>query len=514
MVSAMRIAVPESVSQPAKTCAAVALVPASVMLGLALWGLDRGTMWSDESATYQLAQRSVPEIRQLLASHDAVHGLYYLVVHYVLDLHASEVMLRLPSVLAAVGTAALVAATGHRLAGPRVGLWAGLLFAITPMVSHYAQEGRSYALVALGAALATFCLVLAVERSSFTRWVAYWSIVTVTALLHEFALLLLVAHGSTLLVAQVRRGVVGRWATAAGLATIVLLPLVLFAQGQIGQVSWSARPGVEELAALAREFAGPSAPVAAVVAVLVAVALLRPLPATGPMGLTAVALPLAALPPVLLYLASQREPVFLDRYLLFALPGVPLLVAAGLDRLGRWLPQRRAVAIAGVVAIAVALGWQLPIHADERSPGSRVDDLAPVAALVAAAARPGDGVVFLPSYERHVALSYPREFAGLHDVALRSTGAASGTLVGLESSPEQIRHRLESLDRVVLVVMPGSIGSEWLEIHRTESGKLAALHELFDVAGTSSVHSGTVTVYVRKKPGHPPAGFNSASCCR
>ncbi|RSS31166.1 hypothetical protein EF902_48220, partial [Streptomyces sp. WAC05858] len=135
------------------------VLPMAVMLALGLWGLDRGTMWRDESATYQMARRTVPQIRDALGTVDAVHGLYYLLMHPLLALHPSEVTMRLPSVLAAVAATALVAALGCRLARPRVGLWAGLLYAATPVVTHYAQEGRSYALVTAGAAWATYLLV-------------------------------------------------------------------------------------------------------------------------------------------------------------------------------------------------------------------------------------------------------------------------------------------------------------------------------------------------------------------
>ena len=122
----------------------------AVMLTIGLWGLDRGGMWGDESVTFQVAQRTVPQIWRLLHDVDAVHGLYYLFMHAVLTVHPSEVVLRLPSVCAATATAGLVAALGVRLAGPRAGLGAGVLYAITPMTGHYAQEGRSYALVAAG----------------------------------------------------------------------------------------------------------------------------------------------------------------------------------------------------------------------------------------------------------------------------------------------------------------------------------------------------------------------------
>ncbi len=56
--------------------------------------------------------------------------------------------------------------------------------------------------------------------------------------------------------------------------------------------------------------------------------------------LTSVALPLLLLPPVILLSVSQFRPLFHERYVLYALAGAPLLVAAGADRAAgalRWL---------------------------------------------------------------------------------------------------------------------------------------------------------------------------------
>src|SRR3954447_23881551 len=102
---------------------AAVLVPVVVMFALGLWGLDRDGMWRDEAATFQVARRSLPQIWYLLRSVDAVHGLYYLLMHPVLALHPGEVLLRLPSVCGAAAAAGLVAALGVRLGRPRVGLW-------------------------------------------------------------------------------------------------------------------------------------------------------------------------------------------------------------------------------------------------------------------------------------------------------------------------------------------------------------------------------------------------------
>src|ERR1044072_2475587 len=44
-------------------------------------GAARPSFWFDEAATISASTRSVPDLWQLLHSIDAVHGLYYLVMH-------------------------------------------------------------------------------------------------------------------------------------------------------------------------------------------------------------------------------------------------------------------------------------------------------------------------------------------------------------------------------------------------------------------------------------------------
>ncbi|MFI8944521.1 glycosyltransferase family 39 protein [Streptomyces syringium] len=487
-----------------RTAAAAVLTPAAVMLALGLWGLDRGTMWRDESATFQVARRSLPEIWHLLGTIDAVHGLYYLLMHAVLAVRDDELALRVPSVLATAATAALVGAIGCRLARPRVGLWAGLLYATTPFVSHYAQEGRSYALVATGAALATWLLIRAVEHPSYGRWAGYGAVVGITALLHEFAILLLAAHGLTLLLSRAAWRTWRGWGCAASAAVLALLPLALFSQGQSGQVSWIRTPGPEEAEALLRAFAGPGDTVLTGTLLLAAVALLAPRPRTGALHLGAVALPLALVPPVLLYAAAQWQPLFLDRYLLVGLAGVPLLAAAGADRLLGLLPLpprgRWAVAAAGVAVVAAAFAGQLPEQERERLPNSRGDELARTASVVGRLARPGDAVLFLPLHERRVALAYPRDFTGLRDLTLKRSPAASGTLFGEEVPAAELRARLARLPASgrVWVVSDTNAGDRWIRSQRAEHAKTTVLGERYREESSVFVRGGAVSLYVRR----------------
>ncbi|MGW6910404.1 glycosyltransferase family 39 protein [Streptomyces sp. NPDC054940] len=487
----------------------VPVVPMAVMFGIGLWGLDREGMWRDEGVTFQVARRSVPEIWRLLWGVDAVHGLYYLLMHAVLAVHPGEVVLRLPSVLGATAAAGLVAALGARLVRPRVGLWAGLLFAVTPMVGHYAQEGRSYALVTAGVAGATLLLVRRV-------WWAYGVVLGIACLLHELALLAACAHAVTLAADRVPRRVWFRWACAVLGVGIVLLPLVAVSRAQAGQVEWLTEPGWGTAERLLRGFvAGPTGVVFGVCVLLMLVGL-------GAGRVTAVALPLMVLPPVLLVALSQVRPVYDDRYVLYALTGAPLLVAAGADRVaglvtrarpcgGRLLdhPLNHLIPLTGTLAIGLAFLHHLPLHSQDRSPTHRPDNLASASAFAARHLGPGDPVLFLPSIGRRAALAYPQGFRGAWDIALRQSGPRSGTLYGREVGAEELRRRLASVDRVWVVAEPYALNSPWYPRNPTERAKLDIVGEEFRPLPTGRP-AGPLRLYVRRPPAHQPADRHRA----
>ncbi|MFI7382515.1 hypothetical protein [Streptomyces sp. NPDC049813] len=485
-----------------------ATVPAAVTAALGSWGLDRDRVWNDEGVTLQMAYRSLPEIAHLVTHIDAVHGLYYALMHVVLAPCPGEVLLRLPSVLGAALAAGLVGLLGARLVRPRVGLWAGLLYAVTPFVGRYAQEGRSYALVAAGALAATVSLVGAVRAPAPRRWALYALLVTATAWLHELSVLVLAAHAGTLLCARAPWTVWRAWLAAAVCAAVALLPLVRLSRGQSAQLAWLGTPGPRQARGLVLSFAGPTSGVCAVVLALVAVGVCARLPRHGPVSLRAVALPLAVVPPAALLAVSQYQPLYYDRYLLFCLAGVPLLAAAGAEGLVRLVPgshttrsvAARAFLVAGGAAlVSVAFAAQLPEHEHERGPSARPDDLRGLALLASRALRPGDTVLFLPSPRaRRAAAAYPADFAHLHDVALARSGRATGQLYDTEAPAATLTRRLRDVDRVWLVVDPRAARPGWTPGGRTDRAKLAVLRRDFVLREQRTGGSGVLRLYERR----------------
>ncbi|MFB7594065.1 hypothetical protein [Streptomyces sp. NPDC056160] len=469
-------------------------LPAVWTVLLGLWGLTRRhSVWRDEAATWLVAQRPAGQIWHTLQHVDAVHGVYYLWMHGLFVCFGPGITtLRLPSVLAVAAAAACVTVIGQRLRGVRTGLVAGLALPLLPAVQFQLQDGRSYALVAAGAAVSTLLLVtLGQGRGGAGRWAAYAGVVLVTGLLHWLSLLVLPAHAVTLLWTRAGRGAWARWAGASACAAAGVLPLVLYSRAQAGQVAWIP-PLTWHM------MIGP--------AVLLAVgglAALADRPRAGRLSVAAVGLPLLAVPQLGLIALSFIQPVFLDRYIAFSQLGPALLIGAALDAAARAAAPRfpRAVSWLVPVALAAAVAALLPQSLAVRSPGSRVDDVLAVSDHVRGLHRDGDAVLFVPAFRRDTALVSPGAFTGLRDIALVRGPAESGTLGGEEADPAVIR-ALTLAERRVLLVTDASTPAGSAATAR-DGAKLAVLREHFTVVADERVRGRRVTVYERHSAADP-----------
>ncbi|WP_328746907.1 glycosyltransferase family 39 protein [Streptomyces sp. NBC_00285] len=474
--------------------AASVVVPAVAALVSGLWGIGRqDSMWRDESVTYQVAHRSLGDLWGLLHHIDAVHGLYYLLMRAVFVVwDGGPVALRLPSVLASVLAAAGVGAIGARIAGPRSGTLAGLVFALLPVTQMYAQEGRSYALVTAGVIWATYFFVRATDAPG-TRarwWTAYGLTLALACWLHEFAALAPLAHGLTLWWSRVPRPVWRGWAITGVCVAVSVLPLAVASAGQAeAQLGWLGRPS----AGMWLQFLAISA----------AGALLCRFP--GRRGsaqatvLARLALPLLIAPTGLLMAISLVKPWYVDRYVLYTMAGLALPAGAALSRaIGlrhRLAPAARALTagLSVAVAVAVLLPWSLLV----RSPESRKDDVVAVASTVERAAREGDGVLFMPSRRREWLLSYRKVYGRLDDLALAASPAASRTLQGTELPAAEIRRHILASDRVIALMDPPG---QPLDPFSQEEVKRKTLRTSFEVCERIPVQGAQVVVYAR--PGH------------
>src|ERR1700677_206447 len=483
----------------------VIAIPAVAAFIINVAGLGGPSLWRDEAYTKDAISRSITHIFALLGHNDAVHGAYYVIIHFYSEVAGtSDFAMRFPSVCAmavATGFTAAVARRATTLAGLS-GRWpdvtamvAGLVFATSPYMTYYAQMARPHACVTMCATIASYVLLRAYADGGCRWWTLYGVAVGFTGLFNTFGLLIIPAHALTILAAGggagggaqaagswVRR-VARPWLIAAAVAVIVLGPLLLLSYRERGQISWLSQPARATVGALGRDFAGSRrllVPVGLLALGGVAAGIFdgrffgllfggRLSEGLGDGGrrLTpaAIALPWLVVPPVVLIAVSMVKPVYNLRYVEYCLPALAILVAAGLVGLIRLLTEllsgstslrtaaalRAGTGVAAVVLAVVAVLLISPQHAIRQS-SARPDNLRLASQIVAANERPGDIVFYIPVDMHVLGTGYPAPFLKLRGIALGESPIQSGTLPGTEiSSPAELASRFTDVTRVWVV---------------------------------------------------------------
>jgi mannosyltransferase len=530
-------------SQPARL---LPLVPAIAELAVGGYKIGSLSLWRDEGDTLSAATRPVRAILALIHHQDAVHGLYYLLMHVVVAVFGtSPAALRLPSLLATAAAAALTAVLGRRLAAasglpaPDVtGMTAGLLYMALPRTTWYAQDARPYAIATLLAVGATYLLVRAWDDGGVRWWAAYALVMVLLAAMNLLAVVLLAPHALALL--AVRRqaspgtpaagtprasgpeasgpeasgpeaGAPGTakpavrfrpwpaFGIAAAAVLVCITPLAVLAGGQTMQISWIHRPGPGAIAKLAGDFSGIAALEPLILGLAALALVLEALRWRQPgCTLAKITLPWLLLPPVILMVASRvHTPVYDERYVLYCMPAIALLAAGGLSglvRLTRPLvqPAGRLALTAPVLLAAVIGGLLIAPQQHIRNDSSRPDDLAKVAAVLTARERPGDAVLYVPWAAKVVSQAYPAAYARLRDIAQLKSPEASATLRGTTISARALERRFLSVRRVWVIQM-GNLGYTVTHLGQVEYRLLRRMR----LAASWHIKSVLLSLYVR-----------------
>ena len=473
----------------------IVAVPAAVSFVLGGYQIGGASLWRDEAYTKDAIARPFGQIFVLLGHQDAVHGAYYLLMHVVgAVLGTSAAALRFPSLCAMVVATGFVAATGRRAATLALapdagrngrgldvpaltGLLSGLLFATAPYMTYYAQMARSYAIETMFAVIASYLLLRAWPDGRWRWWLGYAAAVALTGLFNIFGLLIVAAHGVTLLLTDARGQTapgrrIGRiplrWLAACAAAVIVLGPLLSLASRQQVQIAWLNRPTLNAMERLLTNLAGDQLLIVPF-ALLALGGLLTAWLADHwrPLNPAAIALPWLVVPPFVLIATSFVKPVYYVRYIEFCLPALAILAGVGLtglirlaavtplrwSRLGRWrLGPLRLAWLPAVLAVAVLAALLAGPQQAIRQTAARPDNLRLASAIVAAHERPGDVVFYIPATMRVLGTGYPAPFGRLRDIALKESATASATLTGTEiTNPAVLKSRFTDVRRVWVV---------------------------------------------------------------
>jgi mannosyltransferase len=525
--------------------------PPVVTLAVMLWGIAAPSYWRDESATLSATDRSIPQLLRMLGRVDAVHGFYYLllwpVVHFV---GTREFETRLPSALAMAAAALGIAAIGRRLRSRRAGLYAGLVFAVMPLVTYQGHDARPYALETALAVLATYLLLRAAENPTAARFAAYALSLVLLGYMHLFGLLIIPAHAFALIPlakwSRAQRGgeapgaggeaagtgsapevdagsapdvdaaaLWARWLAADATAGVLLAPLLWLAWRERWAIGWLPPTTGHDLSALVASLAAGTLASALVFAGLIAVGTVhadwpdrtsRPgwwrSASRRPVRTVRAAATLAPR-------AGHDERALTWVALPWlVLPPTILLIAAEFKPVYEFmyveycLPAVALLVGAGLAAIgrpvrlaasALVVILGLPAQLFLRTPLAG-GYIRATAQFLAQHERPGDAVYY-PSFGGGVPtwnITYPDGFARLRAIQLNKTAAQAGRLVGTALPLPVIPQRLQSVRRL------------WV-VEESPSWVTPRLHLAPDFRPTLSWHHNQMRIrlYVRVRPAAP-----------
>jgi mannosyltransferase len=404
------------------------LIVGVLAAAVSLVGAARPSFWYDEAATISASySRSLGQLWQMLGNVDAVHGLYYLVMHGWFQIFPpTEFWSRAPSGLAVGGAAAGVVLLGKQFSSRTVALTSGVLCGILPRSTWAGIEARPYAMSMMAAVWLTVLLVVAARRQNRWVWLSYGIALASSVLLEMYLVLVLLAHVVFMCAFRRSRKVLGQFAVTSLLTVCALAPFVIEVVGQVQQIKWIAPIGrrtIEDV--VVQQYFERSPPFAVLSALVIAAAIVLWLRTSVKLAetdrqLLTLAVAWMVIPTALIVIAAVLvHPVYTPRYLSFTAPAMALVlgVCVGALALNPWV----ATALVTLFAVAAAPNY---IWAQRNQYAKYGMDYSQVAGLITAKAAPGDcllvndTVTFMPAPMRPLMAARPDAYRKLIDLTL------------------------------------------------------------------------------------------------
>jgi mannosyltransferase len=369
----------------------------------------------------------------------------------------------------------------------------GAILASSTFLLYYAGEARGYALATALAVVATLLFMRAVETGERRAWL-FWAFAAAALVYTQVLAALLIGAQLASLVFLGRERPRSLVYGLAWLGALVApLAVIVASSADKGQTDWASKLKVVQLQDFGAALAG-ARPLRVVFALIVATAvalLVRELARNGRSPAAwrlAVPVCWTVLPVLALGLISVAKGMFVDRYLLFIVPGFAVLAGAVVAELPRVAGRvLLATLLIGCTALAIAHPpWER----------KRSEDLRAAAAFVAAGAQRGDGIAYSPAFARlGFGFYLDKQRRQPRDLDVGESATARGDLFAGEAPAPVVAQRLMAAKRVWIVGYPRF---PW---HPTPEPVMAVapqiLRERFKPAGRAQFGEIVVALYRR-----------------
>ncbi len=345
--------------------------------------------WFDEAYTVELARLDWRNFVHVLWWREANMSLYYLLLRGWLHLGQSPFLIRSLSVVLSVATVPAIYWLARLLYSRRVALIAAAIFTFNGYSVRYAQEARSYALFLLLATLSSGFLIAWLHEPTRRNRTGYILTTVLAVYAHFYAILLVASQWLALRWDNSqddnrRKELRSAWVRIG----VAVLPLLVFiAKTGAGPIKWIPRPSLRNLAEFYMNLSGGNSWILLVAyagcCVAAVMPLRRKLPARCQFLLVWVLFPVA-----LAAVLSLARPVFLPRYLIFTLPALVILVAAGIARL------RNAWLLGTALATVLLLNTSGVLYVYGHDFDTERDASGAATSFVLGETQPGDGIIF------------------------------------------------------------------------------------------------------------------------
>jgi uncharacterized membrane protein len=324
-------------------------------------------LWLDEPATVAMARMPWSQFTGAAwKGEGSFQTLYFLFMRGWVHFGKSEAFLRFPAAVLGIASLPLIYPIARRLVGEKAAVLSTVLFALSPGHIYYSQNARSYSMGVLLVMLSTWFFVQAVERDHESDWLL-WTVLNILAVYaHWFTSTVMVGQACSLLFCK--RAIPWRRMV---LHTLVILAVSLPDMTFLFRTSTTFLKTALDVSPTPREilhllgFLGGSGAKLIIAVVLwgagvtAIVGNRRAGEQSGAFWRGALVICWAVMPVLLIGLVSLKYPIFMQRYMIFALPGAVILAGCGGAALrwhnfGAWLVA--VLCVASVVTVVIGYG--------------------------------------------------------------------------------------------------------------------------------------------------------------